>query len=243
MGRPSKAEIAAREAAQAQNDATKSNSDETQVMDTTVAETTSIPTGIPAENPDIIAQMQAQIEELTKKLAAATSTPQVILAKQEEMVKLTYISNVSDDNVLDLGEFGSLTGVGWVLEIPRNDFGGKFMTPFVQKLLKKRRLIVLDGLTKEERKRYGVLYNEGEIMDTQMMDKLLDIPVDKLTTIFENLCPEHRQFVATRFITAFEKGDNRISRGKVEPLQAISKTNDSEGLFTPILKKMNSDSL
>ena len=117
------------------------------------------------------------------------------------------------------------------------------MTPFVQKLLKKRRLIVLDGLTEEERKRYGVLYNEGEIMDTQMMDKLLDIPVDKLTTIFENLCPEHRQFVATRFITAFEKGDNRISRGKVEPLQAISKTNDSEGLFTPILQKMNSDSL
>ena len=243
MGRPSKAEIAAREAAQAQNNATESNLDEAAMMDATATETASIPTGIPAENPDAIAQMQAQIEELTKKLAAATSTPQVILAKQEEMVKLTYISNVSDDNVLDLGEFGNLTGVGWVLEIPRNDFGGKFMTPFVQKLLKKRRLIVLDGLTEEERKRYGVLYNEGEIMDTQMMDKLLDIPVDKLTTIFENLCPEHRQFVATRFITAFEKGDNRISRGKVEPLQAISKTNDSEGLFTPILQKMNSDSL
>mgnify|MGYP001555295036 FL=1 len=136
-----------------------------------------------------------------------------------------------------------MTGVGWVMEVPRKDFAGRFMTPFVQKLLKKRRLIVLDGLTAEERERYGVAYKDGELLDAQMFSRLLTLPAEKMIEIYKNLCPEHRRFVATQFITAFEKGDNRINRGLIEPLQEISKTDDPQGLFTPILQKMNDQSI
>ena len=59
------------------------------------------------------------------------------------------------------------------------------------------------------------------------------------TTLFGKLCPEHRQFAATRFITAYEKGDNRISREKVEPLNDISKETDPKGMFRPVLDGMN----
>ena len=256
MGRPSKAEIAARAAAQdgehtaAMNDAAAT----VEGIDVAVTQTATIDTeepamGIPAEEisaknkDDVIRQMQAQIAELEKQLAGKNAAPSVVLAKPEEVVKVTYISNVSDSNVLDLGEFGSMTGVGWVLEVPRKDFAGKFMTPFVQKLLKKRRLIVLDGLTDEERERYGVAYRDGELLDAQMFGRLLTLPAEKVIEIYKNLCPEHRRFAATRFITAFERGDNRINRGLIEPLQEISKADDPQGLFTPILQKMNNQSI
>lgn len=243
MGRPSKAEIAAQEAARAsENVATALDVATVQTATVDAAEP---PAGFPAEDFDkaAIAQMQEQIAALKKQLEEKAAAPSVVLAKPDETVKVTYISNVSDDNILDLGEFGSMTGVGWVLEVPRKDFAGKFMTPFVQKLLKKRRLIVLDGLTGEERERYGVAYKDGELLDTQMSSRMLDLPADKMIALYKALCPEHRRFVSTRFITAYDKGDNRISRGLVEPLQEISKADDPQGLFTPILQKMNDKSL
>jgi len=72
------------------------------------------------------------------------------------VVELTFLAAVSPDNVCSLGEYGSLNGVGGYIEIPRKEFGGKFMTPVVRSLLKDRSLIVCSGLTEEERKRYGV---------------------------------------------------------------------------------------
>ena len=252
MGRPSKAELAAREAAanaeteaqeekmqETSQEATQEAEQEAELVEG-AAETNDVPAGIPADgNADAIAALQEQIAELQAQLAEKNAAPSVVLAKQEETVKLTYVATVSDNNVLNLGDIGQMPGVGWVIAIPRSQFGGKFMTAFVQKLMKKRRLIVLDGLTAEERVRYGVDYKEGEVMDVQMFDKLLDMDVEKLLHIFENLCPEHQQFVATRFISAYEKGDNRIGRGLIEPLQTISKKKNPNGLFTPILEKMN----
>lgn len=260
MGRPSKAEIAAREAEKeketvenAEVKATESAENETLVEETSViAVATNRDEAFgedhPSvstidEKPDIIAELQNQIKTLQEQIKNSGSTPSVVLAKPEETVKVTYISNVSPNNILDLGEFGQMTGVGWVIEVPRKDFGGKFMTPFVQKLIAKRRLIVLDGLNDDERIRYNVAYKPGEVMDIQMFDKLIGMDVEKLKNIFKNLCAEHQQFVATRFITAYERGDNRISRDVIEPLQALSKENYPNGLFNPILEKMNKDSM
>lgn len=263
MGRPSKAEIAAREAAQTQEHeneqavSTAETENETQASMTDASDAESAPmdtaetvTGetstedVHADGtPDVIAALQEQIKALQEQIKNAGSTPSVVLAKPEEMVKVTYISNVSPTNILDLGDFGQMTGVGWVIEVPRKDFGGKFMTPFVQKLIAKRRLIVLDGLNEEERIRYNVAYKPGEVMDVQMFDKLIGMDVEKLTNIFKNLCAEHQQFVATRFITTYERGDNRIGRDVIEPLQALSKENYPNGLFNPILEKMNKDSM
>ena len=187
--------------------------------------------------------LMEQLAALEKKIEAMEQNGgKVVMAKPEENVELTYIAAVSPNNVLSLGEYGTLNGVGGYIEVPRKEFGGKFLTPEVRGLLRDRRLIVLNGLNEDERKRYGVDYKGEELLDMQMFDRLLDMPLDRLKEIFTKLCPEHRQVVATRFISAYQKGDNRISREKVEPLNDLSKMpgkTEDKGMFYPILAGMN----
>lgn len=228
----------------------ESAAEDTNTENTEVKATEAVPVLNTADekNPDadLAAQNKMLMERLAKMQAEIESMKQnggkVVMAKPEETVELTYISAVSPNNVLSLGDYGVLNGVGGYIEVPRKEFGGKFLTPEVRGLLNARRLIVLNGLTEDERKRYSVDYKEGELLDMQMFDRLLDMPLDRLKEIFTKLCPEHRQVVATRFISAYQKGDNRISREKVEPLNDLSKVPgkaEDKGMFYPILAGMN----
>lgn len=178
-------------------------------------------------------ELEALRRRVAELEAAARQTP------ADGVVELTFLAAVSQDNVCSLGEYGSLNGVGGCIEVPRKEFGGKFLTPVVRSLLKDRSLIVCSGLTAEERRRYGVDYREGELLDLAAFDRLLDLDTATLTTLFDKLCPEHKEFAATRFITAYENGDNRVSREKVEALNDLSKTVDPRGLFKPILAGLN----
>ena len=54
--------------------------------------------------------------------------------------------------------------------------------------------------------------------------------------MFEKLCPEHQRFVATRMITAKEKGDNRMSAEKAKRINELSKKNDPEGMLKPVME-------
>lgn len=228
----------------------ESAAEDTNTENTKVKATEAVPVLNTADekNPDadLAAQNKMLMERLAKMQAEIESMKQnggkVVMAKPEETVELTYIAAVSPNNVLSLGDYGVLNGVGGFIEVPRKEFGGKFLTPEVRGLLNARRLIVLNGLTEDERKRYSVDYKEGELLDMQMFDRLLDMPLDRLKEIFTKLCPEHRQVVATRFISAYQKGDNRISREKVEPLNDLSKVPgkaEDKGMFYPILAGMN----
>lgn len=195
------------------------------------------PAGHPGASgvPEELTELEALRRRVAELEAAQKSAP----AQPEGVVELTFLAAVSPDNVTSLGEYGSLNGVGGCIEIPRKEFGGKFMTPVVRSLLRDRSLIVCSGLTGAERRRYGVDYREGELLDMDAFDRLLDMDLNTLTAVFRKLCPEHKAFAATRFISAYEKGDNRISREKVEPLNDISKETDPKGLFRPILEGMN----
>lgn len=182
---------------------------------------------------------ESELEALRRRVAELEAAQKGQPSQNDSVVELTFIAAVSPDNVTSLGEYGSLNGVGGYIEIPRKEFGGKFMTPVVRSLLRDRSLIVCSGLNEAERKRYGVDYREGELLDMSAFDRLLDMNLSALTTLFRKLCPEHKAFAATRFISAYEKGDNRISREKVEPLNDISKEIDPKGMFKPVLDGMN----
>ncbi len=192
--------------------------------------------GVPVKTDEV-----SELEALRREVAELRALAKGQAAQVDGVVELTFIAAVSPDNVTSLGDYGSLNGVGGYIEIPRKEFGGKFMTPVVRSLLRDRSLIVCSGLNEAERKRYGVDYREGELLDMDAFDRLLDMGLATLTTLFRKLCPEHKAFAATRFITAYEKGDNRISREKIEPLNDISKEIDSSGMFKPILKGMNQE--
>ncbi len=182
---------------------------------------------------------ESELETLRRRVAELEAAQTGKSAPGDGVVELTFIASVSPDNVTSLGDYGSLNGVGGYIEIPRKEFGGKFMTPVVRSLLRDRSLIVCSGLNEAERKRYGVDYRDGELLDMDAFDRLLDMNLAALTTLFRKLCPEHKRFAATRFITAYERGDNRVSREKVEPLNDISKEIDPQGMFRPVLDGMN----
>ena len=165
----------------------------------------------------------------------------MIVEQKAPPVKIIYIDSVIANNEIMIGGGRKITGSGRVFSVPMEHFEGEFMTPTVMELIDERKLIVLDGLTKEQRQQYNCDYKEGEVVREEgIFDSLIDMDTDKAEVIFGNLCAEHQKLVATRFMSAyFERHDNRITRDKVEALNRISKQHEPDGLFTPIVKEIN----
>lgn len=165
---------------------------------------------------------------------------------QEPMVKLIYLDSCIENNQIPIGGGRVITGSGRRFSVKLSDFEGVFLTPLVTLLLKKRKFIVLDGLNEEQRQQYGVDYKPGEILKNEgMFDWFLSGPVAQVKAAFADLCKEHRELVARRFMLAFENGDNRLTRDRIEALNEVSKRDfeDGKGAFTPILKAINEAAL
>lgn len=164
----------------------------------------------------------------------------------EPMVKMLYLDSAIDNNEIPIGGGRVISGSGRRFSVKLSDFEGTFLTPLVMKLLKKRKFIVLDGLTKEQREQYGVDYRPGEILLNEgLFDWFFTAPVKEAKAVFKDLCFEHRELVSARFLEAFEQGDNRLTRDRIEALNEISKKDyeDKKGAFTPILEAINKASL
>lgn len=193
----------------------------------------------------------AEVEEMLKSasekaakdavaayIQSQDETP-VLQVKKDEYVTLLYIDAVADNSVLTLGKLGQMNHVGATLDISKKEFF-QGIDAKVEKLLHRRELIVINGLTDEERSRYGLNYKEGELLSANMYYKLLDLDVKTLIAIFPKLCVTHQRIVAKLFISAYESGDNRIHPDTVKALNKLSKKVDADGMFTPILQDMGS---
>jgi len=179
-------------------------------------------------------------EEVKQEAAAAPAPVTMVVEEKAPPVKILYIDSAIPNNEIKIGQGRSIFGSGKIFAVQREQFEGEFMTSTIIDLMAKRKLIVLSGLTDEERKLYGCYYEEGEVITGEgMFDFFFSLDTEEAAEKFEALCPEHRQFVATRFIDAWERGDNRITRDKVEALNKISKQDDPEGLFSPIVRDIN----
>ena len=165
---------------------------------------------------------------------------------EEPMVKLLYLDSAIANNEIPIGGGCIISGSGRRFSVKLSDFEGTFLTPLVMKLLKKRKFIVLDGLNKEQREQYGVDYKQGEVLLNEgLFNWFFTGPVNEVKAVFEDLCPEHRELVSARFLEAFEEGDNRMTRDRIEALNSVSKKDypDGKGAFTPILEAINKASL
>lgn len=165
---------------------------------------------------------------------------------EEPMVKMLYLDSAIESNEIPIGGGRVISGSGRRFSVKLSDFEGTFLTPLVMKLLKKRKFIVLDGLTKEQREQYGVDYRKGEVLLNEGLFSWFFIaPVNEVKAVFADLCPEHREMVAARFLEAFEQGDNRLTRDRIEALNNVSKKDyeDGKGAFTPILAAINEAAL
>lgn len=209
--------------------------------------TTKTPTGTPKKAPAKSTAKKAEPKPVEMDEVFPEIQPVKEVVKYDEaMVKLLYLDSAIPNNEIPIGGGRVISGSGRRFSVKLSDFEGTFLTPLVMKLLKNRKFIVLDGLTKEQREQYGVDYRKGEVLLNEgLFNWFFTAPVDQVKEAFAELCPEHREMVSARFLDAFEEGDNRLTRDRIEALNSVSKKDyaDGKGAFTPILEAINKASL
>lgn len=197
-------------------------------------------------------EVKSLIAKAVADALAQAQTNVVQISTDKPLVKMLFIDDCSDDNVLGFGvnsKFGTITGPIGYINVPKDEWLGEFRDNLVQTLLRERKLIVLDGLTDEERVMHGLDYKPGEVLDEKMFRNLLD-HMDELPEIFKKLCPTVRAVVAARLQTAYDAGDSRIlnNRDIIVKLNKISKKdfanaaqNDprKDGLLSNIVRGLN----
>lgn len=184
--------------------------------------------------------LQKQLQELMAKMQEMQK-PQVIqVAADVPKVHLMWQAEVADDNVVAFGEggrYGTIKGKRGEFFMQKTDFS-TIMDERVRFYLDNRWLIVLDGLTDEEREAYGVDYKDGEYLDRKAFTKLIEIGADILE-IYPNLCDGNKRMVSQRYADAFNNGQH-IDRAVVEKLNQMSKTpKNPRGDFVQIVEALN----
>lgn len=153
----------------------------------------------------------------------------------ESVVTVLFIAEVSKENQLELPGYGAMRPNSY-LEIPKKEFGGKFMSPLARLLIDKRHLLVVDGLTKDERIRWNCDYKDGEVLSERVFDHMLDYDTAQLCDIVSHLCDEHKRFVCRRITQARVDKDNRLSLDRVKAVNALTTHIVDGGLLQPVIE-------
>lgn len=210
---------------------------------TTVKESATSGTEKTFTQKDIDNAVKNAVEMALKNFAAQQTSvqPTVIQVAKDEQVTVLFFGLIAQGTVVDLRGLGTITKDGTMLDIPKKVFMNKLGTPLIDELLRSKHLIVVNGLTDDERERFGLRYKEGELLTTNTFYRLLDYSDKEVCKIFNALCDEHKKLVAKMFYTAYFKetgADNRITPEKVKALNKLSKSVSKEGLFKLILEDM-----
>lgn len=189
-----------------------------------------------------INELKAQIEQLKNMMIQqAQAQPQVIYsAASTERVHFLWIANVADDNVVEFGPggmYGRVVGKTGSFFVPKDEMS-RMLDSAARYYMNQRWLIVVNGLTDDEREAMGVAYKEGELLDVDTFRKIAKKPKDELAEIYSELCDSHKEMVAARLHEEFEKGNN-VDR---ETVKALNKIYPSVA-FKDIIEKMNQDDL
>ena len=183
-------------------------------------------------------EVKAMIAEALEQFKA--SQPQtVVQVAKDEYVTVLFIGAIASGTTVSMPKWGQINYAGGMLDIPKKEFLQGIGVQVNNALLRERQIIVLSGLTDEERRRFGVDYKEGEYLTDKALYELIGYDTEKVCDIFTKLCDEHKRIVAKVYLTAyFEKQDKRVHRDTVKALNSLSKSVDKDGLFTPIIEDM-----
>lgn len=198
-------------------------------------------TAVKTFNEDEVRAMVAQA--VAEALAAQKSAPQIVQVSADvEKVHFLWQAEVADDNRLTIGGANSgyapIIGKYGEFVIPKSELS-RVMDERFHEWMRKRWIIVVDGMTDEEREIYGVAYKDGELLDKMAFAKMVELE-DKIIDIYPKLCPGHREMVAKRYYEAFIAKNPHVRRDVVTKLNDISIELGSEnGDFDAILEAMN----
>lgn len=203
---------------------------------TTTAKTTTKKEKTYSED-EVSAIVSKAVKDAMESFKAQNSSAPMQTVLKVEMVTLVYLGTFATGTTVALGKLGSITKAGNTLSVSKEVFLQGMGTPVVDALLRQRELIVIDGLSEEERERFNLNYKEGEILTQQAFYKLLDFSKEEIVSIYKKLGKDHKILVAQLYKDAyFEKNDSRVSIETVKELNKISKAVEPNGLFTIILE-------
>lgn len=181
----------------------------------------------------VAAMLKEAAENAVREYA---STHPTVRVKEDDTVTLLFIGAIAKDTVVSLGKIGQINRGGGTLDVPKKEFLQN-INGAVERMLLSRKLIVVNGLTDEERERYGVKYEDGELLTQNAYYKLLDFDGATLTGLFATLCDSHKITVARMYANAyFELHDNRVNRENVLALAKLAKGTAADGMFNAIIE-------
>lgn len=187
--------------------------------------------------------LKAQIKALEAEIAAAKSVqPQIVVAAPDngEKVHLYWQAEVANDNIVEFGDggmYGRIVGKTGNIFVPKSDIS-RVLDSANRLFLDMRWLIVISGLTEDEREALGVNYKEGELLDRKAFQKLLSLDKDELLAIYPELCESHKEMIAKRFYEAYTSG-NPVDRDTIVALNNIAPVE----AFKAIINGMNEEDL
>jgi hypothetical protein len=122
--------------------------------------------------------------------------------------------------------------------VPKPDLS-RILTEMNRRFMAQRWLLVVSGLTDEEREALGVDYKSGEVLDKRAFAKLVELG-DELLDIYPALCEGHKVMAAQMYADAYRQGSRYVTRERTVKLNALSKRKGHEkGDFIAIIEDMN----
>ena len=184
-----------------------------------------------------IENLKAQVEQLKQLMAQQSAQPQqiVVTTDNSERVWFLWLADVADDNQIligDSGQYGRIIGKTGTFYVPKNDLS-RVLDSAVRYYLQMRWMIVVSGLSEEEREALGVNYREGELLDERAFRRITEMG-DELLEIYPALCDSHKDMVASRYHEDY-MSHKPIDRNMVVKLNKIYPS----PAFKDILEDMN----
>lgn len=194
-----------------------------------------------------------QVQQMVQEAAAAAVTealknipqqaaPQIVqVSTSAEQVHFLWMAPVADDNVVQFGDggmYGNIVGKTGSFYVPKPDLS-RILTEMNRRFMAQRWLLVVSGLTDEEREALGVDYKPGEVLDKRAFAKLVELG-DELLNIYPALCEGHKVMAAQMYADAYRQGSRYVTRERTVKLNALSKRKGHEkGDFIAIIEDMN----
>ncbi len=192
---------------------------------------------------EAVAKATAEAAKALKAQMAQPAAPQIVqIAADVEKVHFLWMAEVADDNQLLIGGensgYAPIVGRTGEFMIPKSDLS-RVLNSAMREWMRRRWLIVLDGMTDEEREIYGVNYRDGELLDRMAFTRMVELE-DKMLDIYPKLCPGHREMVAKRYYEAYMSGNQHVRRDVVTKLNDMSiELGSEDGDFDAVLEAMN----
>lgn len=194
-------------------------------------------------------QVQQMMQEAAAKAVAEAlknipqqTAPQIVqVSTSAEQVHFLWMAPVADDNVVQFGDggmYGNIVGKTGSFYVPKPDLS-RILTEMNRRFMAQRWLLVVSGLTDEEREALGVDYKSGEVLDKRAFAKLVELG-DELLDIYQALCEGHKVMAAQMYADAYRQGSRYVTRERTVKLNALSKRKGHEkGDFIAIIEDMN----